>query len=184
MRKVKLVPKQLKYAKEMSFLSSTPEVKDSLGLNEEHTTLEGTIGFIEFIIEQEKLGKQYSRCILNEDEKLIGVITLKEIDKVKRFCHIGTWIGHQYWGKGYNQLAKAEILYTAFNELSLDYVFAGAKVDNIRSQKAQEKLPYITLFVENDFPEEHKKLESQVNSKCFLNVIEKEKFLTWHKKTM
>lgn len=95
MRKVILVPHQLKYAKEMSFLSSTSQVKDSLGLKEEHTTLEGTIGFIEFIIEQEKLGKQYSRCILNEDEKPIGVITLKDIDKVKRMCHMGTWIGHQ-----------------------------------------------------------------------------------------
>jgi len=184
MRQVILVPHQLKYAKEMSILSSTPQVKDALGLEEEHTTLEGTIDFIEFIIEQEKLGKQYSRCILNEDEKLIGVITLKDIDRVNRICHIGTWIGHQYWGKGYNQLAKAEILNTAFSELNLDYVFAGAKVDNIRSQKAQEKLPYITLFVENDFPEGHKKLESQTNSKCFLNVIEKEKFLSWYNKSM
>ena len=183
MIKVKLVPHQVTYAKEMSLLTSTPEIKDSLGLNEEHTTVEGTIGFIEFIIEQEKLGKQYSRCILNEEEKLIGVITLKDIDKAKRSCHIGTWIGHPYWGKGYNQLAKAEILYTAFTELNVDYVFAGAKVDNLRSQKAQEKLPYITLFVEDDFPEVHKKLESQVNSKCILNVIEKEKFLTWHKET-
>src|SRR5690625_4088058 len=93
MRQVILVPHQLKYAKEMSILSSTPQVKDALGLEEEHTTLEGTIDFIEFIIEQEKLGKQYSRCILNEDEKLIGVITLKDIDRVNRICHIGTWIG-------------------------------------------------------------------------------------------
>lgn len=165
----------------MSHLSSAPQVKNSLGLKEEHTSLEGTLGFIEFILEQEKLGKQYSRCILNENEQLIGVITLKDIDKENRTCHIGTWIGHPYWGKGYNQLAKAEILYIAFNELRLDYVFAGAKVDNIRSQKAQEKLPYITLGVEKDFPEEHKQLESQVNSTCFLNVVEKEKFLTWYK---
>lgn len=184
MRKVKLVPHQLKYAKEMSILTSTPQVKNSLGLKEEQTTLEGTIDFIEYIIEQEKLEKQYSRCILNENEKLVGVISLKDIDKVKNTCHIGTWIGHQYWSKGYNQLAKAEILYTAFKELNLDYVFAGAKVDNVRSQIAQEKLPYITLFAENDFTQEHKKLESQVNSKCILNVIEKEKFLTWYKTSM
>ncbi|WP_078596396.1 GNAT family N-acetyltransferase [Evansella clarkii] len=184
MREVKLVPHQIKYAKDMSLLSSTPQVKDSLGLNEENTTLEGTLAFIEFVLEQEKLGNDYSRCILNEDDTLIGVITLKDIDKVKKTCHIGTWIGHHFWGKGYNQLAKAEILYTAFYEMNLNYVFAGAKATNIRSQKAQEKLPYITLFAENDFPQEHKKLEAQVKSKCFLNVIEKEKFLNWYKEFM
>lgn len=183
-RKVALVPHQLTYAKEMSKLTSTPEIMDSLGLNEEHTTVDGTREFIEFINAQEKSGEQYSRCILNEDEKLIGVITLKDIDQKKKSCHIGTWIGHHYWGKGYNQLAKEEILHFAFNDLGVDYVFAGARVDNLRSQKAQEKLPYITLFAEHDFPEVHKKLETQVNAKCILNVIEKEKFLTWYENLM
>ncbi|WP_457786384.1 GNAT family N-acetyltransferase [Geobacillus sp. Geo 8.1] len=182
MAKVFLVPHHLKYAASMSALSSAPQVKNALGLTDEQTSLEGTIDFIKFIIEQEKLGKQYSRVILNEDKNLIGVITLKDIDKTKKTCHIGTWIGHQYWGKGYNQLAKAEILYTAFTKLNLEYVFAGARVSNIRSQKAQEKLPYIRIGVEKEFPEEHKKLESQQNTPCILNVIEKDVFLSWYYK--
>lgn len=179
MRKVTLVPHNLKYAETISKLSSRPQVKNALGLSDEQTTVEGTKGFIEFIIEGEKLGNQYSRCILNEEGKLIGVITLKDIDTVNKTSHIGTWIGYEYWGKGYNQLAKAAILSTAFNELDLKYVFAGAKANNIRSQKAQEKIPYITLFVENEFPEEHTMLESQVGEKCVLNVIKKESFLDW-----
>lgn len=182
MVKVLLVPHHKRYAKAMSSLSSAPQVKDSLGLTNDQTSLEGTIDFIEFILEQEKLGRQYSRVILNENGDLIGVITLKDINENNKTCHIGTWIGHQYWGRGYNPLAKSEILYTAFTALNLEYVFAGARVSNIRSQKAQEKLPYIRIGVEKEFPQEHKKLESQVNAPCILNVIEKDMFLNWFAK--
>jgi RimJ/RimL family protein N-acetyltransferase len=183
MVKVLLVPHQIKYAKAMSSLSAVPQVKDALGLSNDQTSLEGTIDFIEFILEQEKLGKQYSRVILNEDEHLIGVITLKDINETNKTSHIGTWIGHQYWGRGYNSLAKSEILYTAFTVLNLEKIYAGAKLSNIRSQKAQEKLPYIRIGVQTEFPVEHKKLESQVKAPCILNVIEKDMFLKWYSKT-
>ncbi|WP_121641057.1 GNAT family N-acetyltransferase [Virgibacillus sp. Bac330] len=160
----------------MSALTSAPQVKDALGLINYQSSLNGTIDFIEFILEQENLGQQYSRVILNENKDLIGVITIKDINNINKTCHIGTWIGHQYWGKGYNALVKSKILYTAFAELHLKYVFAGAKLSNIRSQKSQEKLPYVRIGVRAQFPDEHKKLESQVNEPCVLNVIEKGHF--------
>lgn len=183
MSKVSLVPHNRIYAKSVSSLSSAPQVKDALGLSNDQTTLEGTIDFIEFIQEEEKLGKQYSRVILDETENLIGVITLKDIDEINRTCHIGTWIGHQYWGQGYNLLVKKEILYIAFTKLNLDYVFAGAKISNIRSLKSQEKLHFMRINVQNEFLDEHKKLESEVGAPCILNVIEKEMFLKWYSKT-
>jgi len=181
--KVSLVPHNIDYAKAMSILSSVPQVKNALGLTDEQTSLKGTIGFIEFIQEQERLGMQYSRVIFNESKNLIGVITLKDIDKNNKTCHIGTWIGHEYWGKGYNLLAKKEILYVAFTKLNLEYVFAGAKLSNIRSVKSQEKLPFMRIDVQEEFPEEHKKLESEVNAPCILNVVEKEMFLKWFSQT-
>ena len=46
--------------------------------------------------------------------------------------------------------------------------------------KSQEKLPFMRIEVENEFPDEHKKSESEVNSPCILNVVEKEKFLKWY----
>jgi len=184
MREVQLVPHHQQYANTMSALTSSPHVKDALGLSDEQTSLEGTKQFIDFVQEEEKLGKQYSRCILNEQDELIGVITLKDIDMVNKTCHIGTWIGHQYWGQGYNELAKAKILQIAFQEFQLDYVFAGAKRSNVRSQKAQEKLPYIRLDVEAEFPAEHQKLGSQVKASCILNVIEREDFLNWYNHNM
>lgn len=179
MSKMSLVPHNKVYAKSMSSLSPVPQVKDALGLTDDQTSLEGTISFIEFIQEQEKLGKQYSRVILDETENLIGVITLKDIDSINKTSHIGTWIGHQY----YNLLAKKKILYKAFTELNLDYVFAGAKISNVRSMKSQEKLLFMRIEVQNEFPNEHKKLESEVNSSCILNVVEKEMFLKWYLQT-
>ncbi|MFD2045436.1 GNAT family N-acetyltransferase [Ornithinibacillus salinisoli] len=176
-KKVSLVSHNLKHAERMSSLSSDPYIKAALGLTDEQTSIEGTRGFIEFILEEEKLGRQFSRVILNETEDLIGVITLKNIDRRTNTCHIGTWIGYPYWGKGYNVLAKENILYTAFTELGLERVFAGAKTENIRSQKSQEKLPYVRIDVEMQFPEEHRKLEEEVQSPCVLNVIEKKDFL-------
>ena len=180
MLRVSLVLHDKIYAKSISSLSSAPQVKGALGLTDDQTSLEGTIDFIEFILEQERQEKQYSRVILDETENIIGVITLKDIDDINKTCHIGTWIGHQYWGKGYNALAKSEILNIAFTVLDLEYVFAGAKLSNIRSQKAQENLPYIKIGVQSEFPEEHRKLESHVNSPGILNVIERKTFLTWH----
>lgn len=50
--------------------SAAPHVKDILGHTDDQTSLEGTINFIKFVIEQEKLGKQYSRVILNEKDVL------------------------------------------------------------------------------------------------------------------
>ena len=183
MRKVALVPHDKKYAKSISSLSSAPQVRESLGLTDDQTSIDGTLQFIEFVLENERLGKLYSRVILNESDELIGVITLKEIDNVKKTCHIGTWIGHPYWGKGYNELAKKDILYTAFTDFNMEYVFAGAKLTNIRSQKAQEKLPYVRIDVRSEFPDEYTKLEQQVNEPCLLNVIEKATFLDWYLKS-
>ncbi|MEK4229361.1 GNAT family N-acetyltransferase [Solibacillus sp. FSL H8-0538] len=174
---VMLVPHDLKYAERMSQLSSAPQVKDAIALTDEQASLEGTISYIKFIIVQERQGKSYSRVILNEEGQLIGVITLKDINYTHKTCHIGTWIGHNYWGLGYNELAKVKILHTAFTELGMYYVFAGANHINIRSRKAQEKLPYISLHVEDEFPLELKKLEHQVKAPCVLHVIRKNDFL-------
>lgn len=175
----RLVPHNIKFANRMFELSSAPQISKALGLSVK--TIQDTISFIEFIKKEEKEGKQYSRVIYNEAEGLIGVITLKDIDHNKKSCHIGTWIGFDYWGKGYNEWAKKEILIFAFQQLNLELVFAGAKKDNIRSIKAQEKLPYITFNVESIFPDEHAKIERQTQSPCVLHVVQKDDFMKWYK---
>jgi RimJ/RimL family protein N-acetyltransferase len=172
--KVKLVKNDLKYAEQIFELSSNPGVKDILGIKVDK--LEDTIEFIKFISNEDNEGKVVSRVILNENDEVVGHTGLKHIDRGDGICHIGTWIGVPFWGKGYNEASKFEILKFAFNELKMEYVFAGAKETNLRSRRAQEKLPYITLGVENEFPNELAIIEKEAGEKCILNVVKKKDF--------
>lgn len=179
---VRLVPHEEHYAERMASLTADPHVKDALGLTDAQTSLQGTQKFIHFIRKQEEILVQYSRVILNEQQQLIGVITLKSIDQHDKIAHIGTWIGAAYWGQGYNEAAKEQILSIAFNELGLNRVFAGATLTNIRSQKAQQKLPYMILDVGKQYPAELKRIESETNHPCVLNVTTKESFSAYMEK--
>ena len=179
MIEVKLVKHNQAYAEEMSRLTSDIRVKDALGLNDKQVSLEGAREYIDFILYEEEHKKQLSRVILNEEDRLIGVITLKSISPYRRTAHIGTWIGADYWGEGYNQLAKQKMLDIAFYELGLEYVFAGATVQNIRSQKAQQKLPYMLIDVGDKFPDELEKIEAETLSDCILNMVTKESYLKY-----
>lgn len=177
MKHVTLVPLDLQYADIIFHLSSNKHVKNALGLQVDK--VEDTEQFILFTKEEEQNKRSISRAILNEGHEVIGVTTLKHINFQKKRCHIGSWLGYPYWGKGYNEAAKKEILTLAFQGLNLDYVFAGAKTINIRSQKAQEKLPYISLHVENEFPEELAALEEETGAPCVLHAFYKHRFLQW-----
>lgn len=68
------------------------------------------------------------------------------------------------------------MLTLAFNELNLNLVFAGARKENIRSQKFQEKIPYVSTKVNEQYPEVVRFLEAKENTSCILNVIKKEDF--------
>ncbi|HDR7791932.1 TPA: GNAT family N-acetyltransferase [Bacillus luti] len=177
MQHVTLVPLDLRYTNVIFKLSSDPHVKNALGIKVEK--IEDTKAFLLFAIEEEHQKRSLSRMIVNEANEVIGLTTLKQINYEKKQSHIGSWLGYPYWGKGYNEAAKKEIFKIAFLDLQLSYVFAGAKTNNIRSLKAQEKLPYISSHVENKFPDEHAALEKEVRSPCSLHVVSREKFLNW-----
>lgn len=177
MKKVTLIPHNHRFAHDINRLSQAKEVRNALGLP--HQTIEDTIIFNERMLLDEKEGKTVSRLILNEDGELIGITTLMFIDREKNSCHIGSWIGYEYWGQGYNLASKFEILKIAFQELQLDVVFAGARNVNIRSQKAQEKLPFIRLHVENEFPQEHIFLTTKEKQPCVLHAFYKDDFLQY-----
>lgn len=94
---------------------------------------------------------------------------------------MGTWIGYPFWGKGYNEESKHLILNIAFYEVGLEWVFLGANKRNIRSQKAQEKLPYIQLNIEDLFPDELAKIEAQQKESSVLHGVNKTDYFYWAK---
>lgn len=92
-------------------------------------------------IEAEERGELISRTILDEWQNPIGTINLYDINENTGF--LGTWLGKDYHGKGYNQRAKELFFAEAFYELNIDSILMKIKENNIRSRKAAEKLPYV-----------------------------------------
>ena len=181
MRTITLKKHDRNYTEIMSKLMSDALIQNALGLNWQQVSINGTRDFIDFIQGEERMGNQLSRAIFNEKEELIGVITLKSINRAAGTAHVGTWLGADYWGLGYNELAKEAMFTFAFEVLNLKRIFAGAKLTNKRSIAAQKKLPYMTIDVGHLYPEELEKIEIETKEKCILNVVEKEDFLRYKK---
>ncbi|TFE03297.1 GNAT family N-acetyltransferase [Jeotgalibacillus sp. R-1-5s-1] len=99
-------------------------------------------------IESEDRGELISRTITDEWGAPIGTINLYDIQENSGF--LGTWIGKPYHGKGYNQPAKDAFFQELFYELGIEKIFMRIRKVNIRSQKAAEKLPYVTLANETN----------------------------------
>ncbi|MEW9111168.1 GNAT family N-acetyltransferase [Cytobacillus gottheilii] len=92
-------------------------------------------------IEAEERGELISRTILDEWGSPIGTINLFDIQENAGF--LGTWLGKEYHGKGYNKLAKDAFFEELFYDLGIETIYMRIRVENIRSQKAAEKLPYV-----------------------------------------
>jgi RimJ/RimL family protein N-acetyltransferase len=94
-------------------------------------------------IEAEERGELISRTILDEWGNPIGTINLFDIQDGAGF--LGTWLGKPYHGCGYNKPAKDAFFHELFYELGIETIFMRIRKVNIRSIKAAEKLPYVTL---------------------------------------
>lgn len=104
------------------------------------TTFHEFIALNEQAIEEEACGNMVSRVIVDEWSNPIGTINLFDIREQSGF--LGTWIGKDYHGKGFNGLAKRTFLRELFDEHEINAVFMRIRKGNIRSKKAAEKLPY------------------------------------------
>lgn len=94
-------------------------------------------------IEAEERGEMISRTISDEWEQPIGTINLYDIDNGAGF--LGTWLGKPYHGMGYNILAKEMFFDEVFFHHHIETIFLRIRKENLRSQKATEKIPYVTF---------------------------------------
>jgi len=74
------------------------------------------------------------------DDRPMGVIGLRHIDRPLRTAQIGTWLGRKHWGTGANDEAKQLLLDFSFGPLSLHRIEARIAVDNHHSRRAFERL--------------------------------------------
>lgn len=90
----------------------------------------------------EQNGELISRTILDEYEQPIGTINLYDIHQRAGF--LATWIGKEYFGRGYNKMAKEAFFNELFFQLDIETIFMKIRKTNGRSLHAIAKLPYVT----------------------------------------
>lgn len=109
------------------------------------------------LMEEEDRGEVISRTITDDYGMPIGTINLYDIQDQAGF--LGTWIGHPFQGKGFNQKAKNLFLDELFFQHNINTVFLRIKKHNVKSIRATEKLLYSM-----DAKETHPTLFKEINS--------------------
>ncbi|MDP5275291.1 GNAT family N-acetyltransferase [Chengkuizengella axinellae] len=92
---------------------------------------------------KEKVNHQsYPFIIIDKrTNEIAGSTRFGHINFVNKRLEIGwTWIGEKFRGTGLNQACKFELLQFAFEEMCFRRVQFSADIDNVRSQKAIQKL--------------------------------------------
>lgn len=76
---------------------------------------------------------------LEARNKVIGFISLKNINLTTKVSNIGYWIGEQYWGMGFGTEAVCIVVGYAFSVIGLNKICAFVYPDNKGSIRVLEK---------------------------------------------
>ena len=98
--------------------------------------------YVQETLESEKQGACYPFIIVDKQtNEVAGSTSFGNINQKSEKCEIGwTWYGTQFQGTGLNKAAKYELLNFGFETLDFRRIQLSADLENIRSQKAIEKL--------------------------------------------
>ena len=103
-------------------------------------TLKTALDFINITKKNREKKKAFEFGIeLMETEKIIGMISLMNIDEKNKNAEIGYWLGKKYWGKGIMREAVKLILQFGFKKLKLERIYAKVLHPNVASAKLLEK---------------------------------------------
>jgi [ribosomal protein S5]-alanine N-acetyltransferase len=90
-----------------------------------------------------KEGSKYNLCIvLRSSGELIGGCGLDQIRYDQRNAHVGYWIAHPHWGKGYASEAASLLISATFRELGLHRIHTGVFPNNPRSMRVLRRLGF------------------------------------------
>jgi [ribosomal protein S5]-alanine N-acetyltransferase len=74
------------------------------------------------------------------DAKLVGSISLREIDPVHLQAELGYWIGVPYWNQGYATEASRAMIGLGFERLGLNRIYAHHMARNPASGRVLERI--------------------------------------------
>ena len=98
--------------------------------------------YVHETLESKNQGACYPFIIVDKQtNEVAGSTRFGNINQKSEKCEIGwTWYGTQFQGTGLNKAAKYELLNFGFETLGFRRIQLSANLENIRSQKAIEKL--------------------------------------------
>lgn len=98
--------------------------------------------YVHETLESKKQGACYPFIIVDKlSNEVAGSTRLGNINQKSEKCEIGwTWYGTQFQGTGLNKATKYELLNFGFETVGFRRIQLSADLENIRSQKAIEKL--------------------------------------------
>ena len=140
-------------------------------------TYENYAKWLQHIEWLEYIGEAYHRTIWNEINQCIGEVYLTNMDQETGVAEIGTWIGEEYWGKGYNHSIKERVLFEAFTDLKIVAVLFFVQEENHRSIRSILKMPYISEAKTESYQKMIQYKEYKIGKPIKLWVVKKEDFL-------
>ena len=144
------------------------------------TSLEHYLAIMDDFILLEQKGECLSRTIIVDNEP-VGTITLFDMRNKEGF--LATWLGVEHQGKGYNQLAKELFFQECYMVHDIDKIYMKIRKENIKSQRAAQKISYIQHACPGIFPSIYHMVNGEgdmfevffVNKDLFMDMMQTEK---------
>src|SRR5262249_30158911 len=105
-------------------------------------TVQELQGFIDFTAKEAADKKGYANWIWDEENKIVGIIHLRDIDPANKKAMIGYWVGQEYRGRGFAKQATRAICTRAFRELGINRIEIRCATGNVASQAVPKALGF------------------------------------------
>ncbi|USK56174.1 GNAT family N-acetyltransferase [Cytobacillus solani] len=168
---VSLIPLELKDTELLYEALQSPEVWKYTW--REINTVDDLEQVLIMAVKNKKEGKQIPFIIKDKRTgRVIGTTRIGDIDKVNRNVEIGwTWLSPEVWKTKVNTECKLLLLTYCFEELKVLRVQFSVSGQNVRSQKAVER---IGATKEGNFRKHRVKADGTIHDNIFYSIIDSE----------
>ena len=103
--------------------------------------------------EQEGLSYEFAICLKENPDKVIGCVSLMDINQKASRAEMGYWIGRKYWNQGYATEAAKAMIKFGFEEIGLNSIIARYFDINPASGRVMAKcgMTYVGTIREHEF---------------------------------
>jgi len=131
-----------------------------------------TIQFLGENIDKEENGSGYFFYIRNlETHKLIGYVSIKNVDRSIMKCELAYFIDKDFEGKGIITKAVSEVIKFCFADLRMNKIFICTSLENLGSQKIATKHKFVE---EGILRQEFKSAEGILEDVKYFGLLEKD----------